>query len=248
MRLGITLGAAAIAATSIVSSASAVDLAFNNLYGVTGFSVDLAGSDISGTLAAGRLDYTVTGDTDPYFAVGQQISSFCSEIDQGVTGMAVPYDFYGVDEAEGIEAIPTPGTIGGPMGLAKAGFVSDLFTKYFVTAINGTETQAAAFQIALWEVVYEGPGDDGGIGTLDLDGGAFTVGGSGDGDREDAIDLANQWLATLVDNGISDDMLGMGSATFQDQLTLLVVPIPGALALGLIGMGGVATMRRRLRG
>lgn len=248
MRLGITLGAASIAAASVASSASAVDLAFNNLYGVTGFAVNLEGGDISGTLAAGRLTYTVTGDTDPYFSAGQQIFSFCSEIEQGATGAAVPYDFYGVNEAEGIEAIPTPGTVVGPMGLAKAGLVSDLFTKYFANGTNGSETEAAAFQIALWEVIYEGPGDDGGIGTLDLEAGAFTVGGSGDSDREDAIALANSWLATLEDNGISEFMLGMGSDMFQDQLTLLVVPIPGALALGLVGLGGAATMRRRLRG
>ncbi|MFK7960977.1 MAG: hypothetical protein AB8G96_10675 [Phycisphaerales bacterium] len=243
MRLGITLGAATVAAASIVSSASAVDLAFNNLYGLTGFNVALDGSDIGGTIAAGRLTYTVTGDTDPYYTPGQQIFSFCSELDQPVTGQAVPYDFYGVNEAEGIEAIPTPGAVGGPMGLMKAGLTSNLFTKYFVAGSTGSEIQASAFQIALWEIVY----DDTSLG-LDLSAGDFTVGADGDTDRQAAIDLANTWLATLEDNGISDMMLGMGSADFQDQLTLLVVPIPGALALGLIGMGGVATMRRRLRG
>ena len=51
--------------------------------------------------------------------------------------------------------MPTVGQLGAPMGSFRAGLIQELFDNHYATAVNGTTAKAAAFQVAVWEIVYE---------------------------------------------------------------------------------------------
>ena len=56
--------------------------------------------------------------------------------------------------------MPTVGQLGAPMGSFRAGLIQELFDNHYATAVNGTTAEAAAFEVAVWKMVYEDRLDD----------------------------------------------------------------------------------------
>ena len=115
----------------------------------------------------------------------------------------------------------------------QVGLFNRLYTNYYATShTNGVN--AAAFQIAVWEITYDGNG------TLNLGANTFTLGSGG---NATAKATAATWLSTLASQSVgawnftvldSQSVTGGQSAT---QDLLVAVPEPETYALLLAGLG-----------
>ena len=249
-----SLAMMAVAAASVggmVSSAMAIDLTYTGIQSLGTYSISMP-SNAEKHVFAGRMSFSVTSSSDPRFATGSSIFTFCSDLEQVAIGSPRTYEFYSNQDDtpagdRGIDDLPTPGSP--PMGMEKAQAVSALYQSRFFEATTGGAMMASAFQLALWEIVFEPNAAGGGLGTLDLSSGAgsFRV---TQGDAS-ARSLAQTWLdeiAGLNLGPVSDQLIGFGSSVAQDQITLIAIPLPGAAAMAVIGLFGGAVARRRFRG
>jgi len=245
MKLTIT-GLVAIAVLALNGTSMAIDMTFDNIQG-QGVHFDYSGtrgSAISGNTTAGRFNWTVTSCetiNGVTFNAGDQFTTFCTELTQFIsTGDTFTYSSVAVAD------MPTVGQLGAPMGSFRAGLIQELFNNYYATAVNGTTTEAAAFQVAVWEIVYEDRVDDVGssltiAAALNAGADSFTV-----SSNYDAVQQANTWLDALTGNYSADDsLIGFGSGSAQDQL--LLVPLPAPLWLAGVGLAGVVFGRRKLQ-
>ncbi len=154
-----------------------------------------------------------------------QFLSFCLEPDVNLQPFNNPYSVTSL--------------AGGAYG-AVSSLISELWGRHSAAAM-ATATGAAAFQMALWELAYEG--------TKDLTSGALSMGASA------VRTLAQQWLDSLDGTGpMADDLVVLvdsgNGANRQDLLTIGVyppnqVPEPGVLALVGIALAGTVMVRRR---
>ena len=152
--------------------------------------------------------------------------SFCIEISQNVVYQQV-HRFDVVDLADA----PQPGGmgVGAGMGQDKADLLRELWARR-IGDVVGPQT-AAAFQIGVWEVVY----DDG----LSLAEGSFRA-------RYPALPevaLAQSWLDGLTGNGPFAPLMAMSSPEYQDHLIL--VPLPSAVWGGAVLLAAMAIVTRR---
>jgi hypothetical protein len=117
----------------------------------------------------------------------------------------------------------------------QVGLFNRLYTDYYATShTNGVN--AAAFQIAVWEITYDGNG------ALNHGADTFTLGAGG---NATAKSTAASWLSTLTPLASSawtftvldsQSVTGGQSAT-QDLLVAIPVPEPETYALLLAGLG-----------
>lgn len=117
----------------------------------------------------------------------------------------------------------------------QVGLFNRLYTDYYATShTNGVN--AAAFQIAVWEITYDGNG------ALNLGANTFTLGSGG---NATAKSTAASWLSSLTPLASSawtftvldsQSVTGGQSAT-QDLLVAIPVPEPETYALLLAGLG-----------
>jgi hypothetical protein len=116
-------------------------------------------------------------------------------------------------------------------------FLSQLFTGFL--GQTGTDVGAAAFQLAIWEIVEEtatsNPGD------LSLTTGIFTAASS----TAEVISTANSWLAALGQYDPSYRITYFVSPTSQDIITVAPVPLPAGILLLGAGVGALVLVRRR---
>ncbi|HEY7118293.1 MAG TPA: hypothetical protein VH475_17020 [Tepidisphaeraceae bacterium] len=134
---------------------------------------------------------------------GQTFAAFCLEPDQEFpSGTNVGYTV--VDLASS----PPSGSSHGPMGAAKADQVRELWGR-FHAGIGTDNNKAAAFQMAMWEIVT----DTG----KDLTKGAFVADTSSASGA--AIEQqAQAWLNQLTGCGPKANLLALSSCTDQDQV------------------------------
>lgn len=214
-----------------------IGLSYDGLYFGNGNS--LTAQTNYGHFYAGAMSWTVTGGGESLgYSVGDQITTFCTEITQSVQSHTI-YDFTEVDQA--------PNSNGG-MGEERAGLIQDLYNNHFSEAMSSA-FHSAAFQIAIWEIVYETSSDSEGNLNLDASSGpGFRVtGGSADNFNVafgmSALDLANNWLNGLTSVELTT-LLALTSGSGQDQIILIPLPTPVMMAgLGLLAL---PLVRRRL--
>lgn len=247
------IAATAMAAASVgvmATSSMAIDLTYTGVQSLGTYRVSMP-TNLEKHVLAGRMSFAVTASSDPRFATGSSIHTFCTDLDQSAVGSPRAYEFYSnLDDTpagdRGIDDLPTPGSP--PMGMAKARAVSALYETRFLEATTGGSLKASAFQLALWEIVFE-PGSGSGLGTLNLSSGEGTFRVT-QGDAS-ARSLAQSWLdeiSAMTLGPVSDQLIGFGSSMAQDQITLIPIPLPGAAAMALIGLAGGAIARCRFRG
>jgi hypothetical protein len=134
--------------------------------------------------------------------------SFCVDVFDNVPNTnPSTYNLVSLDEV--------PKKIAGPMGGDRATRLKKLWANYYLT--NFTNQQAAAFQLAVWEIVY----DD----SLNLKGGFFTVNSAGSG----TIDLAQGWLDNLSNLSNEANISAVTSNTYQDFVAPSPVPEPASI-------------------
>ena len=178
-------------------------------------------------------------------------ATFCIELTPGQylpsLGTTVVFD------AESLASAPTIGS------QAKADAITELYGRYFDTAWNTTATGASsnsiAFQLALWELVYDGKPAVG--NTTDLSNGTFNLSTS----VGTPYATAQTWLNSLNGNTSSFNTRFAGQELValvapapgakqqdqaQDQITMRpkgVVPGPPAVVLAVIGVGLLTRIR-----
>lgn len=207
--------------------------------GVYKYQVDLAKSD------------PVVQDLD--LKAGGILAGFCVDLGQYVTTGSSAFTLVDLDDA------PQPSTVlSHPMGSAKAALLSDYWYRYgpvFGSATWAGYTDAGhaqAFQIGIWEIIYEDAGNP-----LDVAAGQLRFKTSAITD----LSMLNGWLASVDGSNASlVDLRALVNGSHQDVLVQLSVPTPqppthevpepmtvGAVAAGVAGLAGYLRRRRAAR-
>ncbi len=190
--------------------------------------------------------WNATNTFNGYLADGQ-IESFCIDVWDVFLPSGVMYDMISLDVS--------PDPLAGPMGDLRAGYLAQLLDTYWSGSL--TNQQAVALQVAIWEIVDEGSQSSGDPSPSIWD----TSYGEGDfylynDSANSAISsMANDMLDAIVAAGPAMHMgryIGLSSpqnppgedkTNYQDFLVR--VPVPGAVLLGILGLGVVGIKLRK---
>lgn len=172
------------------------------------------------------------------FLNGNAFSTFCTDIYQTFSwnSSANPYSYELKTVAE------TQGMWGtSPYATGSYSQVSKLYTTAYAS-IGASSVKSAAFQFALWELLYE----DSSSGAYDTGSGKFQLAG-GDADTAAAKSQANTWLTSLASASEGYSVQALYSGQKQDFLVATPVPEPQTYALALVSLGIVAGYAKRRR-
>lgn len=224
-----SLGAAVLFMVHGAAHAEMVNLAFDGKG--QGQNVKLESTLFNGNVFAGQLRHTVTGGS----AFDGSWMTFCTDLAQHVSSSSKPF------EVVSLEFLP--GTA--PMGSDKANAIRDIYAFAGGSQLesDAADALAAAFQLAIWEIILD-------FDLAEADRGLNIASGNLKATKTDGNALGSAIMGQLTSlfgaigtvdaSGI--DMVGFRSGQHQDQL--IVVPSPGALAL-LAGAGLMVRRRRR---
>ncbi|MCA9289628.1 MAG: hypothetical protein KDA25_00780 [Phycisphaerales bacterium] len=174
----------------------------------------------------GPVDGLTTGD----------YTTFCTELSQMVATSVSPFEVVGLEEAPN----------SAPMSAVRAAAVRDLFAyagsmPYATESTGANRDFAAAFQLAIWEVVTE---YNGAAADLDLGSGTFAASGlyastyHGGGIGAAVTDLFGAI-------GIGNEVPGLRAiSNFAAQDQLVMIPLPAPILLGILGLAGLAWHQR----
>lgn len=223
--------------------------------------VSVTSTGLDGTFVTGQYKINVQGDTGDIIGAPGVINVFCIDVwDWAPTSSGITYTLMPLDQA--------PDAGAGPMGSMRAGYLATLLNTYwdkdnwnsdisrtFGGTVYDPEEVAAAAQAAVWEIVDEFNEDtDGPTGdpipdpivtdTWNVETGLFYISGN-----DDVRDIANAMLSNIV--GLGPSSFGdyravsnsTGASLYQDYVVR--VPIPGAVLLGILGMGVAGVKLRK---
>ncbi len=145
--------------------------------------------------------------------------SFCIDVSQDIfAGQTVGFDKSSLANA------PNDGNSNPGMGALRASLIAELWFKD--RALIGTsDTNAAAFQIAIWKIINETQAAD----MTDVTQGSFTVSGP-----NATLKQANAWLSGIALDGSGPQaggLIALTNPTYQDYV-VQSVPAPPGMVLG----------------
>jgi hypothetical protein len=212
----LALGAATAQAdtVSVPSYAFGAPLAVTvNVTGVTAGTVDEG---------AGAFNTSVNG--------GASFLSYCIDLTQPVS-VGGPSDSSYTRVAGGSYSFANP---------AAATSLSKLFT--FAGSLVNSNATSAAFQMAVWEIIYEAPGNVYSMGA------GKAVFGVQDARETATLTLADSWLNALSTTPATAPISILASANSQDLVyggATAPIPEPSTYALMIAGLAGLGFVARR---
>ncbi|TVQ62059.1 MAG: hypothetical protein EA378_06235 [Phycisphaerales bacterium] len=240
------IAAVALSACAGLAAADTIDLSYQGTQRGGNFNVTVDGNT-SGTFA-GQIRQNLSNGT----GIGTQFNglsaiTYCADLEQQVFTNSAPITYNIVDLA----TIPEPSSVvPGGMGPTRAAAIESIYSYsrnvlgFDLSSASLANSFAGAFQLVIWEIVYD---YDGTLASLDITSGDFSATQTNGNPLTAAV---QGWVDDLINNGVTynvnaNNLLGLYSDTYQDQIITIVIPTPTAAALGLLGLAGVATRRRR---
>jgi len=180
--------------------------------------------DYEHRVRAGVMNWTDV-DTDEDF------STFCIELTQYIsTDQVATYTTYD-------DATAAPRTDGYTLSDTKVDKLSAFWAQYRNLVVDSDT--ASAFQVSVWEIVYDG---DGALDISRREGNFYTA---SSGQYADTYGIASAWLHDLDLNGPRADLQVFANGNRQDQINATGVPTPSAALLGMALLGANTVRRRR---
>ena len=168
-------------------------------------------------------------DGEPEF----QAQAYCIDLKQTSSFSDRPYGLHPLEIAPN-----DGGSVYSPMGVFKANAIRELWGEHGTEVVNGTT--AAAFQAAIWEIIYENSNLPPVMNAWDLNSGNLSVSDAA------VAAQANAWLASLDGQGELDQTLWAltnftTDTTYQDLVFRLPggdrPPVPEPLTVATVAMG-----------
>jgi hypothetical protein len=234
---GLVLVAAFVASAS-PAIAGTIDLSYAG--GGRGQNVRIthAGAPQGQSVFAGQLRWNILNvSPDTAWLVSDDFRTYCIDLAQSVSRSSRTYTV----------TDPVLAPMSAPMGDDKARLLRNMFSGAGSTIFNGavSNTDAAAFQLAVWDIVSDYRVDSVGYG-LGLGSGDFTARGSNGGTLSDSVQgRYADFIAQAVREESRDTRLvALTNPDAQDQIT--IIPAPASAAL--LCMAGIVMARRRRAG
>ncbi len=227
--------------------AGTVSATFNTVSPYSSVDISLNSGTNWTTERAGQMDWTRTGGS--YTGLGGanssgfQFTSFCVELTQNVSYNTVVPDYTIV----GVDQVPSPGGsgVGVGMGSNKSLELRELWGMFHDGIQPDDAVGAAAFQLAVWEIVYDSD--------TSLSTGSFRARNRYSGDPVPG--MAQSWLNQLNGTHAMATLYGLSSPSAQDQVfaeepvalpaDVSVVPLPSAVWAGAVLLIGLIIRRIR---
>lgn len=204
--------------------------------------IDFQGNQASYGTFAGIFEFDVQEGALPNGSTSY--SAFCIDLSEYTSG-AQQYDVVDVALVPQPEDLPWQ-----PMGADRADRLSELFGRYYDSLFDGLfdSIERRAFQLAVWEIVYEGTptGDSLALpeyGDYNVRNGSFQLNGGGYLGY-----FANLFVNELDGSGPRAQLWGLHSEGDDHDFVTVppIVPAPAAVMLGAFGIGIAAWLKRRL--
>lgn len=176
-----------------------------------------------GGIVAGYYKHDITAATGSGVYIADPLMGFCIDLSQSPAPTDATFDVVPLTEA------PSPTFIGSTITPAKADLLQELWGRHY--SLTMTNQQAAEFQLAVWEIIFETSG------TYDIASGSLR--------SNDLNPGTNALLSSLNGLGPKADLVALTHPQYQDMLAQ--VPAPGAVCLSSFGLVVLGWLRVRRR-
>jgi len=239
MKTRFALAAIAAFAGSSVALADTVDVKYLRSGQGRTVKFDLGGQRQN--VFAGQLEHRFSNGTGIGSPLSGDLLTYCTDLIEHTSSSTSTFQVTDPQNAPGVA-----------MGPDRADALRDLYTFAGGTqnARGADRDYAAAFQLAVWEIVYDFD-SNAGRSSMNIEGGAFeayrTNGSTLSGAIQGHLTTFFDAIGMVGPRGDGMDLYAVINDGKQDQLVELgaVVPLPSAVGLGFAGLAGLAGVRRR---
>jgi hypothetical protein len=230
------IAVACVVGAACAANADSVDVKFNGVGQGTANWIVINGN--AKYVFAGQLKHELSNGVGKGADLEGEYVTFCTDLTQNVSGTLKTFAVEDLENMPNSPNVPT-------MGADAAQAVFDIFKAANAEQMkaNADKALATAFQLAVWEIVYDFDASVGNA-SLDVNNGDFKVTAFQNGFADNVTTYLSSLLGAVGNGGHGQGIYGVASGQGQDQL--LVVPLPAPLLLTAIGLGGAAIVRRRI--